>query len=89
LVTSITAITHKGHSSFITLRRDIMEAVAWRRGDKLVAVVYEDMVIFRKVLLHQAADTIVGAMIRRARGPEEEHIDGQWDKRRGPAVTEP
>jgi hypothetical protein len=89
MVKTVLAITLKGHSHFITLRQDAMRDLGWRRGDRLVAVQWADVLVLRKLNLGEAADTIAGMMLRRERGDDKEIIAGEWQKRRDKPEPEP
>jgi hypothetical protein len=89
MVTAVCQITRKGHSDFIALRKDIMRAMNWRRGDHLVGVVWEDQVIFRKLPVGAVADQIAGAMLRRATGEQNQILEGPWNRKRGQSEPQP
>lgn len=78
---TVCAITRKGHSDFITLRKDVMEAMGWRRGDKLLAVRWEDTLVLVKLDLSKVTDRLTGQMLRRSRGEEPKLIEGPWGQR--------
>lgn len=89
MLTAVCQITRKGHSDFITLRKNIMAGLGWRRGDHLVVLVWEDQAIFRKLPVGAVADQIAGAMLRSQHGKEKEVLEGAWSRKRQLGQPEP
>ncbi len=83
MVSAVCQVTRKGHSDFIAIRKNIMQVLGWRRGDHLVAVVWEDFLILKKLPLGAVVDEIAGAMLRRANGEKAKTLDGAWNRKRG------
>jgi hypothetical protein len=59
-----------------------MQSMGWRRGDRLICVQWGDMLVLRKLDMQELADAMHGGMMRRERGEEPKHIEGEWDKKR-------
>jgi hypothetical protein len=55
-----------------------MEAMGWRRHDRLLAVKWEDSLVLVKLDLSKVSDRVAGQMARRARGEETKLIEGPW-----------
>lgn len=89
MVNAVCQISRKGHSDFIALRKNIMAVLGWRRGDHLVAVVFEDQAIFRKLPTGAIADQIAGAMLRKATVEAKPLLEGPWARKRGRAEPQP
>jgi bifunctional DNA-binding transcriptional regulator/antitoxin component of YhaV-PrlF toxin-antitoxin module len=89
MVNSVCSITRKGHSEFITLGKNVMEAMGWRRGDKLIAVRWENTLVLSKLELSDVTDMVAGKMTRRSHEKKQTVIDGPWLRKRGRNIEEP
>ena len=89
MVTPVFSLTRKGHSDFISIRKSLLTELAWRRGDQLVGVIFEDLLVLKKLPVGAIADEIAGQMLRRARGEQEIKTEGAWSRQRRFQQQEP
>jgi len=85
---TVTSIVKKAHTLYVSMKREILREVHWKRGDKLIAVVVDGDVVLRKLRSDELADAVRGAMVRRRDATRKEKVDGIWDNPRQPKAGE-